>query len=140
MARLGKGCNRQGFTLHEVMIVVVIVGILASLALLSYWRTIEFGRFRAAQDTLRAIYAGERVYWTRINTFYCTALTPGSLNWPNIFMDDPNNTSGPVQFSVNGACPGTGPAATFSATAVYNGKTLIIDQNNLALLAGTWSP
>ncbi len=59
-----KKCyNRRGFTLLEIIIVVIIVGILASLALPRFFRTVEFSRANEALSNLSAVRrAMERCY------------------------------------------------------------------------------
>lgn len=133
--------RERGFTLHELMIAVVIIGVLAAITLPQFGRTTEIGRRRSADDILLTIYAGERVYWTRNDTFF-GPLAAGN-DWSVIYMDDPNRVSGPVGFTVasNGL---TGAAAAFTATALYDpdgdgaGDTRTINQTQT--LGGTWNP
>ncbi len=132
----------HGFTLHEVLITIIIIGVLAAITLPQYGRTIEIGRRRSADDILLTIYAGERVHWTR-NNFFFGPLGPGN-DWSPIYMDDPNAVSGPVSFTItsNGL---TGAAAAFTATALYDpdgdglGPVRTITQTG-GLPGGTWNP
>lgn len=81
--------RESGFTLQELLIVAVIIGIAAGAAIIPYRRTIERSRWRASLDVLQALYAGEQVYWTMNNNVYCS----------------PTASPGPT------GCPCTGPAA-----------------------------
>lgn len=55
--------NRSGFTLLEVIIVIIIVGVLASLALPRFFGTIEFSRGQEALSGITAVRgAMERCY------------------------------------------------------------------------------
>ena len=117
---------RHGFTLMELMITVVIVGILASMAVARYQRTIERGYWQTARDILQTIYSGEIVHWTTNSQYFAPA---ASADWPNIHMDDPNGVI-PVTFTV---VVGVGPPPTFTATATRNGgpcdtRTQTVDQ------------
>ena len=116
----------KAFTLNEVMMTVIIVGILASIAIPSYRKTIERGYHRTAQDLLMAIYNGERAYYfTNDNIYYQNPLNRTSgLAWRNIYVDNPNIDSIPVDFTV-------GPNGLgFTATATRSGQeTISINQN-----------
>lgn len=125
----------MGFTLMEVMITVAIVSILAAVAIPNYSRAVEQGRWSAARDVLRTIYAGEQVFFTVNNNAYLD--NPTTLaQWRQIYTDDPNgNSSIPVTFSINasgGPCPCPPAVMTFTAIARLNGtaKQMTIDDTN----------
>jgi len=127
--------SRRGFTLIELMMVVIVVGILASMALPQYTKTKERTYWREAQDILGAIYAGEQTYFTGNNSYYA----PGT--WSTIFMDNPNGAT-PVTLSVPSAA-----ATTFTASAARgDGRCMTVNEtrtwNVLPLPAGctsTWT-
>lgn len=67
--------QKSGFTLLEVIIVIIIVGVLASLALPRFFRTIEFSRSTEAFSGLQVLRGGmERCYLGR--NFVYTNCTP----------------------------------------------------------------
>ncbi len=123
-----------GFTLMEVLAVVIILAILVAVAIPSYRRTVERGYWQEAQDLLMTVYYGERAYFFANDKYDneqpCNGVPACMASWREIFTDDPNLNSIPVKFDV--VAVGVGNAATFTATADRgNGKSMSIDQNRL---------
>ncbi len=62
--------NKSGFTLLEIIIVVIIVGVLASLALPRFFSTVEFSRAQEALAAIATVRGGmERYYVSKGNTY-----------------------------------------------------------------------
>lgn len=100
--------TRAAFTLMELLMVVIIVGILATMALPGFARSTERARQRQAWDMLQTIYAGEQVYFS-VNNKYTAA-------WTSIYMDNPSTASATYTISVI-----AGPPPAFTATAMRTG-------------------
>ncbi len=67
----------KAFSLIEMMIVVVIVGILLAVAIPSYQNAIERGRGRNAEFNLRSIYSAQQRYFLENKCYYtCTQGIP----------------------------------------------------------------
>lgn len=122
--------GRRGFTLTEMLTAVTVIAILTAIAIPQYRRTVERGHWRSAQDVLRAIYAGEQVYFTMNDEFLSLAVGSALTEWRKIYTDNPNISSPtPVTFSITAG--GVGPAAAFTATADRGGgRTMTIDDSN----------
>jgi prepilin-type N-terminal cleavage/methylation domain-containing protein len=59
----GRRKARRGFTLTELMVVTVIVGVMAAMCVPSFQHAIEQSRADIAVANLRAIWAAERLFW-----------------------------------------------------------------------------
>lgn len=81
--------NKSGFTLLEIIIVIIIVGILASIALPKFFKTVEFSRAQEALTSLGTVRLSmERCY------LYTRTYTPCS-SFGNLDMLDPGATVNP---------------------------------------------
>jgi prepilin-type N-terminal cleavage/methylation domain-containing protein len=61
---------RRGFTLLEIMVAIIMVGIFASMAIVSYVSTAEKARDQEAQTMLKLIRNGEQRYLIEYNASY----------------------------------------------------------------------
>jgi len=69
--------NKKGFTLIEIIVVLVIVAIMATLAFPSYLNSLQRGAAKASQNNLVAIYNAEKNYYFTNNS-YCLANSAAS--------------------------------------------------------------
>lgn len=129
--------ERRGFTLTEMLVTVMVIGILAAIAIPQYHRTVERGHWRSSQDVLRAIYAGEQVYFTMNDEYVALTVASPLIDWNKIYTDNPNISSPmPVAFSV--LAGGLGPGATFTATADRGGGQFMKIDNTNTLDTAAW--
>ena len=78
--------KESGFTLLEIIIVIIIVGVLASLALPKFFKTVEYSRATEALASLNAVRQSmERCYLQRNSYANC-----GSFG--NLDLEDPANS------------------------------------------------
>jgi len=79
-----KKNSQKGFTLIELMIVVVIIGILAALAIPRFMRATTKSKQSEAKQILKQIYVMQQAYRQEKDTYFVTASVAGSAT-PNAF-------------------------------------------------------
>jgi prepilin-type N-terminal cleavage/methylation domain-containing protein len=70
--------NRKGFTLVELLMVVIIIGILVTLAVPSYYKSIERAKGSKAKASLRTI-TNAQVQYRALHDTYCDSAAIASL-------------------------------------------------------------
>ena len=127
----------RGFTLIELMIVVAIIGILASIAVPNFMKFQARARQSEAKANLKAIFEIVKAYWGEAGTFQC-----GSCGWEtdknlyNYYLSaSESNTKG------SKGCPQGSPVAAQSGAAGINGGFTTTAAGNIDADAtcDTWS-
>jgi type IV pilus assembly protein PilE len=123
--------RRAGFTMHEVLIALVILAILTAIALPQYQRTVEFNYRQQARDLLTTIYYGERAYRVS-NTKYVVP-----ANWNDIYMDDPQvGSPAPINFAVTKATANAFTAKATRSGGMCGGRFWTVDETRT--FGGNW--
>jgi len=133
--------NKSGFTLLEIIIVIIIVGVLASLALPRFFQTIEFSRSSEALNALGvlkrsadrcAMMAGAAVGTTPVYT--------NCETFAEIGIEDPTGAAGSSFTYGTGGTYAAGPPETWVTYAERNGTgdriTLSVDITNSTVTRG----
>lgn len=117
--------KKQGFTLLELLVVVIIAGILAAIALPNFAKAIEKAKVRDAQGALNMTYQAQRMYKLDQGSY-------GALSnlVTNQYLADPNSTGNPWNYTAanSGATLFTATATRAGGGSDYDGKTVIVDQ------------
>ena len=103
-----------GFTLLELLIVVIIVGILAAVALPQFSRMTRRSRFAEGLALLDAIATAELVFYQENNTFCCAAAQTNATFGGTMQVDVPGDANTNWDYAI-AAAPGTA-SVTVSAT------------------------
>ena len=101
--------NHHGFTLIELMIVVVIIGILASMAIPRYMQATAKARQSEAKGILKQIYTMEQTYRQENDVYLACA---NAADFSRIYVELPVT----AKYAYSVALNGTG----FTATATFN--------------------
>ena len=103
--------NRKGFTLLEVMIVVIIVGILSSVALPQYITTLEKGKSAEAISNIGSLRTSLDRYW------YQNAA--GTTDIDELDVDNPNTVTNRLyQYEITNSCTSTARVYTIRAERI----------------------
>ena len=129
----------DGFTLTEVLLTVVVIGIIASIAIPSYQRTFEHAIGRESETSLRIIYQAEQAY-------YYSKSPPNNLygNYPNDLNSYIPNNLNSNEWTYTVTLNNGGTPKSFTATATrqqgpHANQTRTIDQTG-TLNPTTWPP
>ena len=118
--------NRKGFTLVEVLIVVIIIGILASIGIPQFAASIEKAKGGEARAGLGHLQTGEKIYFSE-NEIYTNLTTELDVALTERYWT----------FAIAVATP----SVTYTATATRSGGTRAgqtITMTNTGTLGGNW--
>jgi len=107
--------NQKGFTLVELMIVVVIIGILAALAIPRFMRATTKSKQSEAKQILKQIYTMQHSYRQEKDVYWITA-TFASATAPNAFASIGVDIGASARYTYGIASTDAG-ATNFTATA-----------------------
>ena len=105
--------DTRGFTLLELLMVVIIIAILASIALPQYFKTVERSRGSEALQILATIRGAEQRYKAQSPTnVYTLALTDIDVEVPGVGVNPPSVNWAYSIAGINGIATRAGTGAT----------------------------
>ncbi|MBU3934261.1 MAG: type II secretion system GspH family protein [Candidatus Omnitrophica bacterium] len=130
--------TKAGISLIELIVVVTVIGILASIAIPNFIKTMETTKAREAISSLGQIRAGEIIYRSEENTYWPAGSTESNVATINSQLRLSLDTR-----ELNWDYYVTATTSTFTATARRKSgrnenKTITIDEDGNQ--GGTWSP
>jgi prepilin-type N-terminal cleavage/methylation domain-containing protein len=116
--------NRSGFTLLEVIIVIIIVGVLASLALPRFFSTVEYSRATEAMQSIASTRQSiERCYLMTSNYSNCN-------NFATLDLDDPGTSpNNHFTYAISSGANTYRITATRNTRDGGNGGTVVLNFN-----------
>jgi type IV pilus assembly protein PilA len=160
MQRRHKG-NEEGFTLIELMVVVLIIAILIAIAIPTFLGARQRANNRAAQSSLRNALTAAKTLFTDNNDYTSAGATAVSGVEPSLsFVDHGVSSDGPKKvsvkaksatewiatvWSVSGNCyvirdQSNGPGTSFGAVANATNTTCTADAGDTAQVTGSAFP
>jgi len=127
--RRQKG-SEEGFTLIELMVVVLIIAILIAIAIPTFLGARERATNRAAQSSLRNALTAAKTIFTDDNDYAAATAGPVGAVEPSLtFVDNATNSTGPKVVSVKAVSQTEWVAAVWSAS---NNCYYIRDRSNVS--------
>lgn len=134
--------KKRGFTLLELIVVIIIVGILATLAVIQYSNIVEKGRRAEAASVLGSIRTQAIVYYNENGTYPDTTWVGTTLEiaaggcTPVFYFDYAVDAS--TGDATATRCTGGGKVPDYTGTISPYTLTLSIDGSKLSDPAGLW--
>jgi prepilin-type N-terminal cleavage/methylation domain-containing protein len=136
-----KGCKvkrgaevRKGFTLLELIVVIIIVGILATLGFAQYGKTIEKARSTEAKMILGQLRQSEEAYYLE-NNAYTSDITTLAVNAPTACT-----ATHYFSYTATGTAQAAGLGSALRCTTLGKSPNAATAYNiNVTWQAGTWS-
>ena len=105
--------KKGGFTLTELIIVAIAIGIIAGFAVPNYIRLLELAHQKEAIDQLTQIHAAEQIYRIKNNSYW-----PWGSAWDNLDYINRNLNLKILSNGMTYTCRGNGTGVVFTCRAV----------------------
>ena len=119
----------KSFTLTELMVVIIVLGILAGYALPNYARSVERAHMREASGQLRAVHAANQIYRAQNGEYW-----PGDGNDYPIANINSNLGINLIENGMTFSCKGS-DGSTFTCTATRDGAAFVVTLTEALLSA-----
>ena len=124
---------KKGFTLLELIVVIIIVGILATLGFAQYTKTLEKGRSAEAKLILGNLRSAEEAYYQE-NSAYSSDITALAVNAPIACT-----TTHYFSYNATGTVQGTSMGSALRCTTLGKNPNAGQYTVNVTWQSGVWS-
>jgi prepilin-type N-terminal cleavage/methylation domain-containing protein len=138
--------KRSGFSLVELTVAIVVLGILCSIGIPRFQQSLEQSRADIAGANLRAIWSAQRLYWLQ-NRTYATDLS--TLLSANLIDPSVTTATAPYSYSVSNAsesgftatatrssCPSWAGSFSIAADGTFTGSVQETGGANVTITPG----
>ncbi len=140
--------QKRGFTLVELMLIIVIIGVLAMLALPNYRTYTNRSKMAEAYRIMNTIVKSELTYFYENKEFFDLSPNPSTLNGPMLITSSANWSiigypaivGSYVNFNYRARAGKTDGTGTELTTSTVNGNSFIVRTNNQILESSYTSP
>jgi prepilin-type N-terminal cleavage/methylation domain-containing protein len=123
----------RGYSLIEMVVAIMVVGVLISMGVPRFSRSMEQARANVAGANLQAIWSAQRLYWLENRTYAADLATLQSLTTPNFSpLIDPSLVTAVTPYTYVVTSPDDGNTFTATATRANSSGwsgSWTIDQN-----------
>ena len=111
--------RKEAFTLLEIIIVIIIIGILATLAVPQYQKLVRKARLQEGVTGLGAIHTAERMYYVEYGTY--------TTNIADLDIDNPPTDN--FTYNITSTSTSTWQATAVPTTSLNINATVTVDQD-----------
>ena len=129
---------QDAFTLSELMVVVIIVGILASLAIPLFSRAIENTKAKEAIAALEQIRSAQRIYRVEENTYWGPEPDDQTIN-ATLSLDLDISDDRNWDYSIDSAGPDSFETSALRLEGAHKDEKIVINQDGLVPGQSTWT-
>ena len=120
--------QKNGFTIVELIVVVIVMGAIAGFAIPNYTRSVENAHYQDAMLQLKAIHSAQQIYKARSGQFWPT---DGSSHGASDMNNELNLNL--IENGITFTCSSSNPATGFSCQAVRDGSAFTVTMTQAAL-------
>ncbi len=125
--------SRKGFTLVELLMVVIIIGVLVTIAIPNYTRAVERSKGGKAKATLDALRKAQLQYRALEDSYTATIADLTDVDFPFSAI----SSDGDWSYNVGSASTNTVTVSAIRVAGPYQGSMILINEEGVVSLPGS---